>query len=47
LIADALTEAAPRVPVTLPAAANKRRLERKRRRGRLKRERASDFEDED
>ena len=47
LIADALTEATPRVPVTLPATANKRRLERKRRRGRLKRERAADFDEED
>ena len=47
LIADALTEVTPRVPVTLPATANKRRLERKRRRGRLKRERAADFDEED
>jgi ribosome-associated protein len=47
LIADALTEATPRVPVTPPAAANKRRLERKRRRGWLKRERTAGFEDED
>jgi ribosome-associated protein len=46
LIASALAEVTPRVPVTLPAAASKRRVERKRRRGRLKRERATDFDEE-
>jgi ribosome-associated protein len=47
LIADALSEATPRVQVTLPATANKRRLESKRRRGRLKRERAADLDYEE
>ncbi len=41
LVREALTEAPERVPIPLPARANERRLEAKRRRGRLKRERTS------
>ena len=47
LVRDALTEAAERVPVAPPGRGNERRLETKRRRSRLKRERTVnvDFED--
>jgi ribosome-associated protein len=47
LVRDALTEAPERIPVSLPEKLNKMRLEEKRRRSRLKRERAADFADED
>jgi ribosome-associated protein len=47
LLREALTEAPDRVPVRLPEKLNKLRLEEKRRRGRLKRERATDLSDED
>jgi ribosome-associated protein len=42
LLVDALVETPERRPVTLPDAVQERRLEEKRRRGRLKRERAVD-----
>jgi ribosome-associated protein len=47
LVREALTEAPERVPIPLPARAKARRLEAKRQRGRLKRERTVgvDFED--
>jgi ribosome-associated protein len=47
LVRDALTEAPDRLPTTIPPRADERRLESKRRRGRLKRERSVDFETED
>lgn len=47
LLARALSETAIRVPVELPVGVDKRRLERKRRRGRLKRERTTVYEEED
>jgi ribosome-associated protein len=47
LLREALTEAPERVPVRLPEKLNKVRLEEKRRRGRLKRERAADFTDDE
>lgn len=42
LVRTALTEVPERVPVQIPEAVKARRLEEKRRRGRLKRERAAD-----
>jgi len=42
LLSDALAETPERRAVTLPDAVHERRLEDKRRRGRLKRERAAD-----
>jgi ribosome-associated protein len=47
LVREALTEAPERVPVEVPARLDKKRLEEKRRRGRLKRERAVDLGEED
>lgn len=46
LVRDALTEVPERMPVPVPPSANARRLENKRRRGRLKRERTLDLENE-
>ena len=42
LVREALAEEPERMPVAVPAAASERRLEEKRRRGRIKRERAAD-----
>ena len=47
LVRTALTEVPERVPVQIPEAVKARRLEEKRRRGRLKRERAADPADEE
>jgi ribosome-associated protein len=47
LVGEALTEAPERVPVDVPDRVNRRRLEDKRRRSRVKRERAVDLTDED
>jgi ribosome-associated protein len=47
LVAEALTEAPRRVPVRLPASVDRKRLEEKRRRSRLKRERSVGPDDED
>jgi ribosome-associated protein len=47
LLREALTEAPARVPVDVPKALDHKRLEEKRRRGRLKRERAVEPGDED
>ncbi len=47
LVRTALTEVPERVPVQIPEAVKVRRLEEKRRRGRLKRERAADPADEE
>jgi ribosome-associated protein len=47
LLREALTEAPQRVPVDVPQAVGQRRLEEKRRRGRLKRDRAVDLSGED
>jgi ribosome-associated protein len=47
VLAEALAEAPERVPVQVPEQVNERRLEAKRRRGRIKRERAVDLDDED
>jgi ribosome-associated protein len=47
LLREALTEAPERVPVELPVRLDRKRLEEKRRRGRLKRDRAVDLSDED
>jgi ribosome-associated protein len=47
LLREALTEAPERVAVEVPEQVNERRLEEKRRRGRLKRERAADLGAED
>lgn len=44
LVAEALSEAPRRVPVSVPASLDRKRLEEKRRRSRLKRERAADFD---
>lgn len=46
LVREALSEAPERVPVEVPVGVDKRRLDEKRRRGRLKRERAADLDDE-
>jgi len=46
LLRDALTEVPERIPVQVPAGVNERRLEEKRRRSRLKRERSRDASDE-
>lgn len=43
LLRDALAEAPERIPVALPGAVNEKRLEEKRRRSRIKRERAADL----
>ncbi|MFH0916435.1 MAG: alternative ribosome rescue aminoacyl-tRNA hydrolase ArfB [bacterium] len=42
LLRDALVEAPARIPVALPGAVNEKRLQEKRRRSRIKRERAVD-----
>ncbi len=47
LVRTALTEVPERVPVQIPESVKARRLEEKRRRGRLKRERAADPADEE
>lgn len=47
LLRTALTEVPERVPVQIPESVKARRLEEKRRRGRLKRERAADPADEE
>ena len=47
LLAEALAEAPERVPVEVPREADEKRLEEKRRRSRLKRERTMDLADED
>ena len=47
LLREALTEAPERVPVDVPRAVEQKRLEEKRRRGRLKRDRARDLSGED
>jgi len=47
LVREALTEAPSRVPVEAPEWINARRLEEKRRRSRLKRERVVDLRDEE
>ena len=47
LVAAALEEAPERVPVSVPAAVDRKRLEAKRRRGRLKRERAVELDQEE
>lgn len=47
LLREALTEAPERVPVEIPARVERKRLEEKRRRGRLKRERAADLSAEE
>ncbi len=47
LVAGALSEAPRRAPASVPASVDRKRLEAKRRRSRLKRERADDFEGED
>ena len=47
LVREALTEAPRRVPVTVPASLDEKRLEDKRRRGRLKRQRVADLDAED
>jgi ribosome-associated protein len=46
LLRDALAEAPDRVPVSIPAGANERRLQEKRRRARVKEGRAADFDAE-
>lgn len=46
LLRDALSERTERVPVKVPAAVRKRRLDEKRRRGSLKRERGLPVDDE-
>ena len=46
LLRTALEEAPQRKPVSIPARANEKRLESKRRRGRLKRERALELDDQ-
>lgn len=46
LLQEALVEAPERMPASLPDAAKEKRLEAKRRRSRVKRERAFEFEDE-
>ncbi len=47
LMREALTESPERVPVNVPQSLDRKRLEEKRRRGRLKQERAVDLSDED
>jgi ribosome-associated protein len=47
LISEALTEAPERVPTDVPMLVNKRRLEDKRRRSRVKQTRTVDLSDED
>jgi ribosome-associated protein len=47
LLAQALAAAPPRISVAVPAAVDRKRLERKRRRGLLKHERTGDFDEED
>jgi len=47
LVAEALSEAPRRIPVSLPAFADRKRLEEKRRRGRVKRERSEEPDLED
>jgi len=47
LVRAAIGEAPERMPVTVPAQSNERRLQEKHRRGRVKRERATDLEAED
>lgn len=47
LVHAALSEAPERMPVTVPAQSNERRLQEKHRRGCVKRERATDLEAED
>ena len=47
LVRQALTEEPERVPVPVPEGAKQSRLEAKRRRGRLKRERSANFDSED
>jgi ribosome-associated protein len=44
LLAEALSEVAPRVPVRVPPSLDQKRVQEKRRRGRLKRERSDDFD---
>lgn len=44
LVAEALSEAPQRIPVRLPPSVDRQRLEEKRRRSRLKRTRADDYE---
>jgi ribosome-associated protein len=47
LLAEALSATPSRLPTTIPTAVNERRLEGKRRRSRVKQERAVDLSDED
>jgi ribosome-associated protein len=47
LLREALTEAPERVPVDIPVRVNEKRLDEKRRRGRLKRQRAVDLTGEE
>ncbi len=47
LVSDALSEAPERVPTAVPARVNERRLDEKRRRSRMKQNRAVDLSDED
>ncbi len=47
LVGEALAEAPERVPITVPPAADRKRVDLKRRRGRLKRERAVELDQED
>jgi ribosome-associated protein len=47
LVGEALTEAPKRIPVRVPASVERRRLEDKRRRSRLKRERTAELDAED
>jgi ribosome-associated protein len=47
LLKGALADEADRVPVSVPPGVNERRLEQKRQRSRLKRERSADFGDGD
>lgn len=44
LITEAISEELPRVPTSVPAASDRRRLQGKRRRSRLKRERSADYD---
>ncbi len=47
LVAEALSEAPPRIAVTVPASVDRKRLNQKRRRSRLKRQRSEDFDPEE
>ena len=47
LLAEAFSEAPERVPTKIPVQINEKRLVEKRRRGRVKRGRVTDFSDED